>query len=50
MIDALALVGDAGAARARLERFRDAGADLVIVFAPEEADVDGVERMVRSLA
>jgi len=50
VIDAFAVVGDAGHCRARIEAYRSAGADLPIVALPGDVAPADAERTVRALA
>jgi F420-dependent oxidoreductase-like protein len=49
ILDAFAVVGDAGRCRARLDDYRAAGADLPIVAVPGDATSADAERTVRAL-
>jgi F420-dependent oxidoreductase-like protein len=49
LIDAFAIVGDAGRCRARLDDYRSAGADVPIVALPGDVTPADAERTVRAL-
>jgi F420-dependent oxidoreductase-like protein len=49
LLDAFAVVGDARRCRARLDDYRDAGADLPIVALPGDVAMADAERTVRAL-
>jgi alkanesulfonate monooxygenase SsuD/methylene tetrahydromethanopterin reductase-like flavin-dependent oxidoreductase (luciferase family) len=49
LLDAFAVVGDAGRCRARLEDYRAAGADLPVVALPGDVTLSDAERTVRAL-
>ena len=50
LLDAFAIVGDAGRCRARLDDYRAAGADLPVLALPGDVSVADAERTVRALS
>ena len=50
MLDGIAVLGDADTCRERLNRFRDAGADMPVITFPHGSPMAGIRRTIEALA
>jgi alkanesulfonate monooxygenase SsuD/methylene tetrahydromethanopterin reductase-like flavin-dependent oxidoreductase (luciferase family) len=50
MLENITVIGDAASCRAKLDRFRSAGADMPVVAFPHGASTDGIKHTLEALA
>ena len=50
MLENITIIGDAASCRAKLDRFRSAGADMPVVAFPHGASTDGIKHTLEALA